>query len=153
MNACWTRFICSTSAAGASFIQWTAAICRLLAEIARELEESEQGKPIHAAIQHIKHYIDTNPADRSSVRELAAQSGLTAKYCSQLFQQLFGLPIKEYQIKARIEYAHYLMEHSEQSVKEIAFHLGYPDPFTFSKQYKAVTGMSPSEALRGGMEA
>lgn len=127
-----------------------AALCQVLAELSRELDEMEHDNPVHPAIRHIKHRIDTNPADRASVRELAASSGLTPKYCSQLFQQLFGIAIKEYQIKARIEYARYLLEHSQQSVKEIAHHLGYPDPFVFSKQYKAVTGMAPSRAQRDG---
>lgn len=126
------------------------SICQTLAEISRELEENERNRPIHPAILQIKTYIDTNPADRLSVKALAALTGLTPKYCSQLFRQLFGLTIKEYQIKARIEYARYLLEHSGQSVKEISFHLGYPDPFVFSKQYKTVMGIAPSTTLREG---
>ncbi|MCQ6558428.1 helix-turn-helix transcriptional regulator [Paenibacillus mendelii] len=126
------------------------SICQALAEMSLELEVFEPCKPIHPAILQIKNHMDTNPADRLSVKELVAQSGLTPKYCSQLFQQLFGLTIKAYQIKARIEYARYLLEHSDQSVKEISFHLGYPDPFVFSKQYKAVTGIAPSRTLREG---
>lgn len=125
-----------------------ASLCQTLAEMSRELEEIEQSTPIHPAILQIKTRMDTNPAERLSVKELAALSGLTPKYCSQLFQQLFGVTIKEYQIKARIEYARYLLEHSDQSVKEISIHLGYPDPFVFSKQYKAVTGIAPSMSLR-----
>ncbi|QNK57172.1 AraC family transcriptional regulator [Paenibacillus sp. PAMC21692] len=125
-----------------------AAIGQTLAEMSNELEELERSKPIRPAIIHIKNHMDTNPADRLTVKELAAISGLTPKYCSQLFYQMFGLTIKEYQIKTRIDYARYLLEHSDQSVKEIAFHLGYPDPFVFSKQYKSVMGIAPSETLR-----
>ncbi|RAV23112.1 helix-turn-helix domain-containing protein [Paenibacillus contaminans] len=125
-----------------------ASVSQTLAEMSHELEEIERSKPIHPAMMHIKNHMDTNPADRLTVKELAALSGLTPKYCSQLFHQMFGLTIKEYQIKARIEYARYLLEHSDQSVKEIAFHLGYPDPFVFSKQYKAITGLAPSQTLR-----
>ncbi|WP_409342548.1 helix-turn-helix domain-containing protein [Paenibacillus sp. MBLB4367] len=127
------------------------SICQALAEMSCELEEIEQRKPVHPAILQIKNHMDTNPADRLSVKQLAALSGLTPKYCSQLFQQLFGLTIKEYQIQSRIEYARYLLEHSDQSVKEISFHLGYPDPFVFSKQYKAFTGIAPSITMRGRM--
>jgi AraC-like DNA-binding protein/mannose-6-phosphate isomerase-like protein (cupin superfamily) len=129
-----------------------ASICQTLAEMSRELEELEQSRPTRHAIMQIKGYMDTNPVNRLSVKELAALSGLSPKYCSRLFQQWTGLTIKEYQIKARIEYATYLLEHSDQSVKEIAAHLGYPDPFVFSKQYKAVTGIAPSETLRGAEE-
>ncbi|WP_165452649.1 helix-turn-helix domain-containing protein [Paenibacillus thalictri] len=127
-----------------------ASICQTLAEMSRELEELEQNKPTRHAIMQIKGYIDTNPLSRLSVKELAALSGLSPKYCSLLFRQSTGLTIKEYQIKSRIEYAAYLLEHSSQSVKEISLQLGYPDPFVFSKQYKAVTGIAPSETLRSG---
>ncbi|GIP34010.1 AraC family transcriptional regulator [Paenibacillus sp. J2TS4] len=125
-----------------------AAVCQTLAEMSRQLEDLRQGVPIHPAILHIKNHIDSNPADRLSVQELAALSGLTPKYCSRLFQQLFGLSIKAYQIKARIEYAQYLLEHTDQSIIEISYHLGYPDPFSFSKQFKAVTGTAPSNTIQ-----
>lgn len=123
-------------------------ICQIVAEIAHELEYIERHKPIHPAIMQIKNHIDLNPADRLSVENLTALSGLSAKYGSRLFQQLYGHTIKEYQIKVRIEYARYLLEQSNQSVKEISFQLGYPDPFVFSKQYKAVTGTAPSKVLK-----
>lgn len=128
-----------------------AAICQTLAEMSQELELMRQDTPIHPAIQHIKAYIDAHPAERFTVQDLAGLSGLTSKYCSKLFQQIYGFPIKTYQIKMRIEYARYLLEHSRQSVKEVSFQLGYSDPFAFSKQYKAVTGVSPSKIiLRSG---
>ncbi|MEC0240173.1 AraC family transcriptional regulator [Paenibacillus dokdonensis] len=128
-----------------------AAICQTLAEMSQELELMRQDTPIHPAIQHIKAYIDSHPAERLTVQDLAGLSGLTSKYCSKLFQQIYGLPIKTYQIKARIDYARYLLEHSRQSIKEVAFQLGYSDPFTFSKQYKSVMGVSPSKTgLRSG---
>lgn len=126
-----------------------ASVCQTLAEMACEMAEIEHRKPIHPAMLQIKNHMDTHPADRLSVREIAALSGLTPKYCSRLFLQMFGLSIKEYQIKSRIEYARYLLEHTDQSVKEISIQLGYPDPFAFSKQYKIFTGVAPSRTLRG----
>lgn len=124
------------------------SICQVLGEMSLELEKAKPGKLQHPAILHIKNHIDAHPADRLSVQELALQSGLSPKYFSQLFQQSFGQTIKAYQLKTRIEYAKYLLEHTNQSVKEIAFHLGYPDPFAFSKQYKAITGIAPSQTMR-----
>ena len=35
------------------------------------------------------------------------------------------------------------------SNKQIAYELGYPDPFTFSKQFHQVTGRWPEEYRRG----
>ncbi|MWV42706.1 helix-turn-helix domain-containing protein [Paenibacillus sp. HJL G12] len=124
-----------------------AAICQTLAEISLDLDFMRQDTLSHPDIQNIKAYIDTHPAERLSVQELAGFTGLTSKYCSKLFQQIYGIPIKTYQIKARIDYARYLLENSGQSIKEISFQLGYTDPFTFSKQYKAVTGVSPSKRV------
>lgn len=127
-----------------------ASLSQALAEMSRELEELEQNQPLHHAILQIKHAIETNPTDRRTVRELAAYAGLSSKYASQLFRQWVGFTIKEYQIKTRLEYARFLLEHSDQSVKEVSSLLGYPDPFVFSKQYKAFTGMAPSHASGKG---
>jgi len=47
--------------------------------------------------------------------------------------------------KTRMEHAHYLLLHSEKTIKEISFQCGYQDPSNFSKVFKKQFGQLPSQ--------
>ncbi|WP_282940584.1 AraC family transcriptional regulator [Paenibacillus sp. RC67] len=129
------------------------AVAETLASLLLELEGLNRPYPLHPGLSKIKQAIDEHPAERYSQRELADIASLSPKYVSALFHQVFGLPLKEYEIRTRMEYAEYLLKHSNHSVKELANLLGYPDPYSFSKQFKQYRGYSPSSVIlstRGG---
>lgn len=60
------------------------------------------------------------------------------------FARHVGLSPKEYRIRRVIEGAQELLMDPGLGLKDIAYDLGYPDPHSFSKQFKRVTGQSPS---------
>ncbi len=129
------------------------AIAEVLASCFRELEELHRPHPVHPGVSYLKRTIDEHPAERYSLQQLADIARLSPKYTSALFHEAFGMPVKEYQIRTRMEYAEYLLKHSNHSVKELANLLGYPDPYSFSKQFKQYRGYSPSSVMlstRGG---
>ena len=88
-------------------------------------------------------YIDANPLERTPVDELARQASLNKKYFSKLFKLQSGLSPKSYQVRARMNYAQFLLEDTDMRVNEVATSLGYPDPFIFSKQFKVCFGYPP----------
>jgi len=99
-------------------------------------------------IEKARLFIVQNPLSRLTVEELASMSGLTEKYFRRLFKQQTGYTPKEYQIRSRIEYARFLLEDVKESIKSVSIATGYPDPYTFSKQFKMVMGFSPSTLLK-----
>ncbi|MCS7460315.1 AraC family transcriptional regulator [Paenibacillus doosanensis] len=121
-----------------------AVLSHALAAIHSDYESALNRHKIHPGIAKLKEYIDDRPTERSSLPQLAEVAGLSAHYCSKKFHQAYGMPLKEYQVMKRMEYAEYLLQHSNQSVKELALIIGYPDPYTFSKQFKKYRGYSPS---------
>ena len=50
----------------------------------------------------------------------------------------------EYRQNCRVEQAKYLLKHTENSLKEIAYQLGYCNPYYFSSEFRRMTGFSPS---------
>jgi AraC-like DNA-binding protein len=101
-----------------------------------------------------KLLIDAAPQRRFSIGELAEDAGLSAKYFSTLFKSQYGVTPLEYQVTCRMEHAITLLE-SSVTVKEVALLLGYPDPYSFSKQFKHVIGYPPSEVrkpLKGNVQ-
>ncbi len=46
--------------------------------------------------------------------------------------------------RIRVNRARYLLKNTEQLVEEIAFDVGFSDPFHFSRVFRTITGKSPS---------
>jgi AraC-like DNA-binding protein len=74
---------------------------------------------------------------------LARRLGLSYDRFRKLFRQRVGQSPGEYRIRRRIDRARTLIAEDRLSNKEVAYRLGYPDPFTFSKQFKRYVGVSP----------
>jgi transcriptional regulator GlxA family with amidase domain len=79
------------------------------------------------------------------VAALARLAGLSAAHFGELFKQHTGCSPRDYLHLLRIHQACRLLRDSPLSIKEIAARVGYPDPFHFSRQFKAFQGLSPSE--------
>lgn len=107
------------------------------------------GDPTHqAAIKAACDALSKPDAASVDIAALAEQHGLSYERLRKLFRQSVGLPPGEYRIRRRIDRARAMIAEQGLSNKAIAFALGYPDPFAFSKQFKKYVGMSPSEFRR-----
>jgi two-component system response regulator YesN len=87
-----------------------------------------------------KHY--TKPI---KLEDVAQAVNLSQYYFSRVFKQEKGLSFTEYLTQKRIDCAKTLLNSSQLSVKEIAYESGFQDPNYFSKIFKRITGMTPSE--------
>ena len=65
-------------------------------------------------------------------------------YLSNLFSAVEGVTIEQYFIHQKIERAKELLVYDELSLTEIAYRLGYSSLAHLSRQFKKVTGMTPS---------
>ncbi len=61
------------------------------------------------------------------------------------FGNELGVSPGEYRIRRRIDAARNLLMMPDKSIKEVAGELVYADPFTFSRQFKRVTGLTPTQ--------
>jgi len=64
---------------------------------------------------------------------------------SKLFTQVEGKSIERFIILQKIERAKELMTYGELAMSEIAYEMNYSSPQHLSKQFKQVTGLSPTE--------
>lgn len=79
-----------------------------------------------------------------TVETMAASMGLSVKQFTRHFIRANNTTPHQFLIKARINHAMYLLEETGLSVNAIADELDYADAFTFSRQFKKVTGKSPT---------
>jgi len=89
---------------------------------------------------------------------LAEKLHLDYTYISNLFSQVVGTTIEHFIIAHKIERAKELILYDELNLTEIAFLLNYSSVSHLSKQFKKVTGLTPSyfkkikQMRRAGLE-
>lgn len=69
---------------------------------------------------------------------------------SRLFSEVEGVTIEQFFLLQKIEKAKEWLMYDEQSLSDIAFHLGYSSTQHLSAQFKKLTGMTPSQFKKLG---
>jgi two-component system response regulator YesN len=96
-------------------------------------------------VHQIKQYIMENSSKDISLEMIADRVNLSPYYISKLFKEQLGLNYIDFLTECRVERAKALMCDSEMSLKEITFEIGYNDPNYFSRVFRRVHGISPTE--------
>ncbi len=78
-----------------------------------------------------------------TVREMAAQAGLSVPHFSAVFKRQLNTTPVEFHIRLRLQRACELLETRDHTVAEIAGALGYDDPLYFSRLFSRKIGASP----------
>jgi AraC-like DNA-binding protein/quercetin dioxygenase-like cupin family protein len=105
-------------------------------------------EPLAAEIAEAARRLAADPSERLPLPELAAGLGLGYERFRKAFRARFGLSPGEYRIRRRVERARSMLAQGDLSVKEVAYALGYPNEFAFSRQFRQVLGAPPSRFLR-----
>lgn len=99
---------------------------------------------IRTAIIQLVHYNDNNsPANLSSY--LSEKLGQDYSALSKLFSEYASKTIERYYMEMRIERVKELLTYGELTLSQIALKLNYSSTAYLSSQFKAVTGMTPSQ--------
>jgi AraC-like DNA-binding protein len=97
------------------------------------------------AIDQAEQYLREHLGARISVAELAGLARLSPSHFAALFRRATGTGVLQYQTRLRMSRARELLDTTDQPIAEIARALGYADPFYFSRQFRSVHGVSPSD--------
>lgn len=96
-------------------------------------------------IQQCVDYIEMNLNQKILAADLAKQVGYTEYYLTRKFKDETGLSVANYAKFAKIERAKVLLKSTDQTVQEIAEHLGFGTRNYFSRVFQEVTGKTPVE--------
>lgn len=96
-------------------------------------------------VQIVKRYIEEHSHEELSLDRLAELVGFTPMYLSKLFKDKLGINYIDYLTECRIQHAKQLLRDPEKSLKEITYEVGYHEPNYFSKVFKKMCGVTPSE--------
>jgi AraC-like DNA-binding protein len=94
----------------------------------------------------IINIIRRSPEKFFSNKELAEKLDVSVKTAENKFKSTCGITIHQYILKFKAEQAvSYFKNFPEMQIKEVAYNLGFYDEYHFSKQFKKVMGVSPTE--------
>jgi len=85
-------------------------------------------------------------SDPMPIHELAARLQLSTRHVERLFQGVVGAKPRAVYRRMRLRHAHWMLANTRASITAIAIDTGFSDGAHFSRQFKQMTGVSPSAA-------
>jgi AraC-like DNA-binding protein len=107
---------------------------------------SEADSENHQLVQQAIHYLSTQYAEPITIEGMAASLGYNRAYLSRVFKRHTQVTPVTFLLKLRVDKARLLLrERLELTVEQIAASVGFHDPLYFSKQFRRLYGVSPTE--------
>jgi two-component system, response regulator YesN len=103
-----------------------------------------EGAKARLLVERAREHVAAHLAEDLGLEEAARRVGLSPGYFGKLFKRETGSSFSEYLIRCRIERAKELMR-GDEKLWSISQQIGYPDLSSFSRSFKRVTGISPSQ--------
>jgi len=117
---------------------------RRVEHVAQQIRSSRENRA-GTLTKKAKEYIDANYAKSITLEDVAREINVSPQYFSKLFKEETGKNFIDYLTNVRISAAKKLLSQGRLSIKEICYHIGYSDPNYFSRIFKKVVGVPPTE--------
>ena len=96
---------------------------------------------VDSAILFMQEHIN----DNISLGDLSSQYNYSVSRFSNLFKQKTGYAPIDYFVQMKMQKACQQLNFTTRSIKDIAFSMGFDDPYYFSKRFRTVMGISPKK--------
>lgn len=93
----------------------------------------------------VKAFLDEHYTDKITLDSLSVAFYIDKFYLSKIFKDAYGTTINSYILAKRITQAKRLLRFTDMSVDEIGSRVGMNDANYFSRAFKKIEGISPSE--------
>lgn len=125
-------------------VQLLAAACvawQLLTRIVADSILPAEGSPMERAMRFLEARIDSN----IQISELAAMVGLSPSHLSALFRRATGGGPAAFHTSLKMARARNLLDTTTMPVSEVAADVGYTDPLYFSRHFRRLHGVNPTQ--------
>ena len=124
---------------------------RILYIVVRDLSLNESSETTLSNIEETIEYVEQHYMLNLTLETLAGKANVSPSYYSRMFKTLKGVSFSDYLTGLRIARAKVLLQLPASRLREVAQSVGYNDEFYFSKMFKKVVSVSPSEYVKTHM--
>ena len=117
--------------------------------ISRDVRASIETRDIPVEFAAALHHFESNLSDSVKPSALARRAQLTPHRFARLMKRFFGLTPSQFIAKTRIAAASRLLRETDQSVADIALACGFYDHSAFTRSFRAMTGVTPTQFRAG----
>ncbi|TBL70283.1 helix-turn-helix domain-containing protein [Paenibacillus thalictri] len=154
IRQCFNRLFDANQRYYSKPLQLTSALYAFLALVL----ESSENEPAILQNSNIKDvyvaqaisFMKNNYTRNITIEEMAQTLGLNRKYLASLFKAAMGMPPQHYLGELRLSKACGLLTDTSLSIKEIAYSVGYTGQLHFTRMFKKMYGISPSQYRDSG---
>lgn len=114
--------------------------------------ESGADRGCQQFVSRAQEYVEEYYAEELTLQRVADVVGISAGYLSTLFSRHLNCGFVDYLNKIRVEHACVYLAQNYFKTYEISYKVGYRDEKYFSRVFKKVMGMSPSEYKKKHLE-
>ncbi|WP_455714692.1 response regulator transcription factor [Anaerosporobacter sp.] len=133
-------------------------ILKMVTEYADELSyqtkniQDSKETGLNPLVNQAKEYIEENYYNNLTLQQVADKVSISAGYLSTLFNQELKCGFADYLNEVRVNHACTYLKQNYFKTYEIAYKIGFNDEKYFSKVFKKIKGMSPSEYKKGAFK-
>lgn len=114
-------------------------------KLSETISPGKHDSPHYFVFSRIRSHIYNEPFLPHSIDTLAREANMSRSSFQHIYKMLFGTSTSSDIIKARTEYACYLLSSTRLPVSQIAYMCGYHSEIHFMRQFKQQTSKTPSE--------
>ncbi|MBQ7850977.1 MAG: AraC family transcriptional regulator [Clostridia bacterium] len=122
-----------------------AALLSLLMQASWSPASQRRSASSHSVISGVKAWLDQHYHEKVALDDLADRFFINKFYLTRLFKEQYGSSIVNYLLSLRISRAKELLRFTDLPMEEIGARCGIPDANYFSRAFRKVEGVSPSE--------
>ena len=104
-------------------------------------------------IQSILTYISEHHSEPITMQDVAKEIGYNYHYLSNLLQKGLKTTFRALLNEYRISHSQYLLLSSDLSISDIAIECGYDSQCSFNRNFKEITGITPSECRKNNLRS
>lgn len=139
LTQCW-----SEKQPGYEFISRT-LLQQLLIAIYQNITKQDKNYANSLKVNKIIKHMQKNLSNKITLTELAKIANLSPTYLAKIFKETTDYSVIEFFNKLKIDKAKDLLIENNKKIKEVANTVGFSDEFYFSRIFKQIEGISPSE--------
>ena len=110
--------------------------------------EAHTNAPKKMDISSVKSFLDEHYKEKLSLESVASHFFIDKHYLSRLFKEQYGVTLVTYLQQVRITHAKRMLRFTDKSIEEIGLECGIGELNYFSRVFKKMEGVSPSEFRR-----